>query len=189
MGCRNSKQPADSEASERSREMANFLSPEEMQLIQVNWAVIEPNTTETGIFLFSRLFELQEGFKKVFRRLMTQTESGHYVVDKTLLGHHADRVMGVLEKAVSLLGQSPLLASDLQKLGHKHYDHSVEPDMLPLMWPAVRDALRYVLEEGFTLESELAWKHLFDFIIGNMCHGIREAKLTGPPTSKTLPIS
>ena len=41
------------------------------------------------------------------------------------------------------------------------------------MWPAVRDALKQALAEDFTVEAELAWKHVFDYIVCKMSQGMR----------------
>lgn len=42
-----------------------------------------------------------------------------------------------------------------------------------LMWPAVRDALKQALAEDFTVEAELAWKHVFDYIVFKMSQGMK----------------
>ena len=48
--------------------------------------------------------------------------------------------------------------------------------MFQFLWPAVRDALKMRLGEKFTVETELAWKHLFDYIACRMGEGMTRAK-------------
>ena len=61
---------------------------------------------------------------------------------------------------------------------------------LQLMWPAVRDALKQALAEDFTVETELAWKHVFDYIVHKMSQGMRrsdKATSAPPPSANGVP--
>lgn len=57
--------------------------------------------------------------------------------------------------------------------------------VLQYMWPAVRDALKKALAEDFTVEAELAWKHVFDYIVSKMAQGINSG--SGSPTKTSTP--
>ncbi|KAL8614635.1 hypothetical protein ACOMHN_066895 [Nucella lapillus] len=128
--------------------------------------------------LLWRLFELQSDFKKFFKRLMTQTETGEYDFDWNKLGNHANIVMNALDNAVDSIDDSSYLSKGLQELGERHKMYSIKAEMVPLMWPAIRDALRQALNEDFTVETELAWKHVFDYIVCKMGQGMKRPEKT-----------
>ncbi|KAK7502773.1 hypothetical protein BaRGS_00006023 [Batillaria attramentaria] len=140
--------------------------------------VPEASRVEMGIgfryLAASRLFELQSEFKKFFRRMMTQTETGEYDFDWNKLGSHANIVMTALDNAVECLGDSSYLSKGLVELGERHRFYNIKPEMVPYMWPAVRDALKQALGTDFTVETELAWKHVFDYIVSKMAVGMRK---------------
>ena len=44
------------------------------------------------------------------------------------------------------------------------------------LWPAIRDGLKMRLGDKFTVETELAWKHLFDYIACKMGEGMMKTR-------------
>ncbi|XP_070180556.1 neuroglobin-like [Littorina saxatilis] len=174
MGCQTSKSGQQDEL-DADKELGDFLTPEEVELVRNTWEIVKQDIPGTGIYMFTRLFELQSDFKKMFKRMMTQTETGEYDFDWNKLGNHANIVMNALDNAVDGMGDSSYLSKGLTELGERHKMYSVKPEMVPLMWPAVRDALKQALSEDFTVETELAWKHVFDYIVCKMTSGMRRA--------------
>lgn len=164
------------EDGDRSKEIMDFVSPEEVEIIRHSWDIVKQDLPGTGIYMFTRLFELQSDFKKMFKRMMTQSETGEYDFDWNKLGSHANIVMSALDNAVNGMGDSSYLSKGLEELGERHNMYNVKPEMVPLMWPAVRDALKQALSEDFTVETELAWKHVFDYIVCKMSSGMRRGK-------------
>ncbi|XP_076463890.1 neuroglobin-like [Babylonia areolata] len=161
------------ESGESSKELEDFLTPRESNIIHSSWIIIEQNRTKTGVYLFTRLFQLQASFKKMFKRLMTRSETGHFIIDWQMLESHADLVMGVLGKVVANLENSTQLSAELVQLGERHHGYHLHVDMVWLMWPALRDTLKHALVTDFTLETELAWKHLFEYVASKMELGIK----------------
>ena len=84
------------------------------------------------VFSVLRLFELQSDFKKMFKRMMTQTETGEYDFDWNKLGNHANIVMNALDNAVDGMGDSSYLSKGLLELGERHKMYSVKPEMVPV---------------------------------------------------------
>ena len=78
------------------------------------------------------MFELQTDFKKFFKRLMTQKESGEYDLDWNKLGNHANIVMNALDNAVDSLDDSSFLSKGLVDLGGRHATYKVKPEMVPV---------------------------------------------------------
>lgn len=173
MGCQNSKS-GDKGDLDADREIVDFLTPEEMEIVRNSWDIVKQDLHGTGIFMFTRLFELQSDFKKFFKRMMTQTETGDYDFDWSKLGSHANIVMTALDNAVDSLGDSSYLSKGLLELGERHRHYNIKAEMVPYMWPAVRDALKQALAEEFTVETELAYKHVFDYIVCKMGQGMRK---------------
>ncbi|XP_025104081.1 neuroglobin-like [Pomacea canaliculata] len=184
MGCQNAKS-SQKEDCEDEKELGDFLTVEEIEVIRHTWAIVKQDIPGTGMFMFTRLFELQSDFKKFFKRMMTQTETGEYDFDRNKLGNHANVVMTALDKAVDSLDDSSFLSKGLAELGERHKMYNVKSEMIPYMWPAVRDALKKALAEDFTVEAELAWKHVFDYIVSKMAQGINSG--SGSPTKTSTP--
>ncbi|XP_076443042.1 neuroglobin-like [Babylonia areolata] len=186
MGCQNSKAGTKEEV-EKDKELGDFVSAEEIEVIRSSWETVKQDIPGTGIYMFTRLFELQSDFKKFFKRLMTQTETGEYDFDWNKLSNHANIVMNALDNAVDSIQDSSYLSKGLQELGERHKMYSIKPEMVPLMWPAIRDALRQALAEEFTVETELAWKHVFDYIVFKMSQGMKRPDKTASSSSSPDP--
>ncbi|CAL1533201.1 unnamed protein product [Lymnaea stagnalis] len=149
-----------------------FLTTEEKQIARESWTVISLDLPATGLHIFTRLFEMENDMKKLFKRLMSQSESGHFVIDTARLERHATIVMKHLGMAVDSLEDSVKFSMTLNSLGEKHATYLVSPDMLPFLWPAVRDGLKMRLGDKFTVKTELAWKHIYDYITCKISEGI-----------------
>ncbi|RUS78958.1 hypothetical protein EGW08_013260 [Elysia chlorotica] len=122
---------------------------------------------------------MEKDLKKLFRRLMSVRESGDYVFDSVRLERHATLVMKHLGQAVDNLEDSSYFSELLVMLGEKHAAYDVKPEMLPFLWPAIRDGLKMRLGDKFTKEMELAWKHLYDYISHKLAEGMSNANSSG----------
>uniref|UniRef100_A0A0B6ZR04 Globin n=1 Tax=Arion vulgaris TaxID=1028688 RepID=A0A0B6ZR04_9EUPU len=169
MGCNSS---TNSTKKVVSTEIDYFLTVNERRIVRESWAVIALDLPATGLHIFTRLFEMEKDLKKLFRRLMSQTESGDFIFDSVRLERHATLVMKNLGQAVEHLDDSTYFSEMLVLLGEKHSAYEVKPDMLPFLWPAIRDGLKMRLGEKFGVDSELAWKHLYDYIVCKLSEGM-----------------
>ncbi|CAG5126662.1 unnamed protein product [Candidula unifasciata] len=173
MGCNSS---TNSNTKVASQEVDYFLTPSEIQIVRESWAIVALDLPATGLHIFTRLFEMEKDLKKLFRRLMTQTESGEFIFDTVRLEQHATLVMKQLGQAVDNLDDSTHFSEMLTILGEKHAVYNVRPEMFPFLWPAIRDGLKMRLGDKFTVEAELAWKHLYDYIISKLSEGIERGR-------------
>ncbi|XP_005099823.1 neuroglobin [Aplysia californica] len=169
MGCSSSSNKQEDEC---GHQVDYFLSPDEIRIVRESWAVVALDLPATGLHIFTRLFEMEKDLKKLFRRLMSQTESGEFIFDTIRLEHHATLVMKNLGQAVDNLDDSEVFSEMLVLLGEKHSSYNVRPAMLAFLWPAIRDGLKMRLGDKFTVETELAWKHLYDYISCKMSDGM-----------------
>lgn len=78
---------------------------------------------------------MEKDLKKLFRRLMSQTESGEFIFDSVRLERHATLVMKNLGQAVENLDDSSYFSEMLTSLGEKHATYNVKPEMLPVSKP------------------------------------------------------
>ncbi|BFZ11775.1 hypothetical protein BsWGS_14814 [Bradybaena similaris] len=181
MGCNSS---TNSTTKVCSKEVSYFLNASEIRVVRESWAIVALDLPATGLHIFTRLFEMEKDLKKLFRRLMSQTESGEFIFDTVRLERHATLVMKNLGQAVENLDDSSYFSEMLTILGEKHSTYNVKPDMLPFLWPAIRDGLKMRLGDKFTVEAELAWKHLYDYIICKLTEGMEH----GRPKNKKLQL-
>ncbi|XP_059154489.1 neuroglobin-like [Physella acuta] len=170
MGCNSSTTKTVSRANEK--EMSFYLTQEEMELARDSWAIVALDLPATGLHIFTRLFEMEKDFQKLFKRLMTQKESGEFVFDTARLERHASLVMKQLGQAAEHTDDSINFSASLRLLGEKHAGYNVKPEMFPFFWPAVRDGLKLRLGDKFTVKVELAWKHLYDYVTSKISEGI-----------------
>ncbi|KAL5008329.1 hypothetical protein ScPMuIL_014229 [Solemya velum] len=106
---------------------------------------------------------------------MVKTESGEEI-DPEKLRTHGTVVMQGLGAAVESLDDSVFLSNILIAVGDRHAKYNVNPEMITLLWPSIRDVLKERLNDDFTEESEMAWKHVFDYIAGKIAEGILQRK-------------
>ncbi|KAH9515776.1 hypothetical protein Btru_011982 [Bulinus truncatus] len=195
MGCSHTKH---THAKEKCEAIDYYITPEEKQIIRTSWQVVATDLPGVGLFIFSRLFDLEFDLQKLFKRLLTKTETGQYVLDTTRLEGHAVNVLKRFSVVVENLDNNTALTTTLIALGEVHSGYNVRPDMLPLLWPPIRDGFKYALQDDFTVSVELAWKHLYDFISCHIAEGMiigyvkmkRESFLhNGSPTANSSPSS
>ncbi|CAG5130371.1 unnamed protein product, partial [Candidula unifasciata] len=128
MGCNtsmNSRRSAD------DNEVNDYMTSDEILIVRESWAIVALDLPATGLHIFTRLFEMEKDLKKLFRRLMSQTESGEFVFDSVRLERHATLVMKNLGQAVENLDDSTYFSEMLTTLGEKHSAYNVKPEMLP----------------------------------------------------------
>ncbi|XP_071079485.1 neuroglobin-like [Haliotis cracherodii] len=172
MGCNIS-----SDVKKEANELDNYLSNEEVDLVRKSWKAIENDLDETGMIMFKRFFEQQQEMKKLFKRLLSNSESGNFIFDDDRLRGHARIVMNSLGAAVDSLDDSSSLSGMLVALGEKHAAYNVKGEMISFLWPAIRDAFKVKLGDQFTQETELAWRHVFEYIKSNLSEGIKQGEL------------
>ncbi len=75
---------------------------------------------------------MEKDLRKMFRRLMTQSESGDLIFDTIRLEHHATLVMKSIGQAVDAVEDAKAFTEMLYGLGEKHTSYNVKPEMLPV---------------------------------------------------------
>lgn len=61
-------------------------------------------------------------------------------------------------------------------MGERHAGYNVRPEMVSLLWPAIRDTFKEKLEDDFTPDIARAWTHVFDYLKARFQEGIRRGR-------------
>ncbi|XP_076095639.1 cytoglobin-1-like isoform X2 [Mytilus galloprovincialis] len=153
-------------------QITSFVSEEEVKLVQDSWKMIK-NDTNVGLHMFKRFFQMHPEFKKLFTEQMT-VEDNDLLVDEEKLRHHGNIVMEGLGAAVESLDDSVFLSNVLVTMGESHARHNVKPEMVILLWPAIRDAFNGCLGTDFTTQMSTAWEHVFEYMATKFKEGLRK---------------
>ncbi|XP_063425414.1 cytoglobin-1-like isoform X3 [Mytilus trossulus] len=153
-------------------QITSFVTEEEVKLVHESWNIIK-NDTNVGLHMFKRFFQMHPEFKKLFTEQMT-VEDNDLLVDEEKLRHHGNIVMEGLGAAVESLDDSVFLSNVLVTMGESHARHNVKPEMVILLWPAIRDAFNGCLGTDFTTQMATAWEHVFEYMATKFKEGLRK---------------
>ncbi|XP_063418622.1 cytoglobin-1-like isoform X1 [Mytilus trossulus] len=153
-------------------QIASFVSEEEVKLVVDSWTILRDDTY-VGLHIFNRFFQMHPEFKKLFTEQMT-VEDNDLLVDEEKLRHHGNIVMEGLGAAVESLDDSVFLSNVLVTMGESHARHNVKPEMVILLWPAIRDAFNGCLGTDFTTQMATAWEHVFEYMATKFKEGLRK---------------
>ncbi|CAC5426146.1 unnamed protein product [Mytilus coruscus] len=153
-------------------QITSFVSEEEVKLVLDSWKIIRNDTT-VGLHVFTRFFQMHPEFKKLFTEQM-MVEDNDLKVNEEKLRHHGNIVMEGLGAAVESLDDSVFLSNVLVTMGESHARHNVKPEMVILLWPAIRDAFNGCLGSDFTSQMATAWEHVFEYMATKFKEGLRK---------------
>ncbi|CAC5426147.1 unnamed protein product [Mytilus coruscus] len=153
-------------------QITSFVSEEEVKLVLDSWIILR-NDTNVGLHIFKRFFQMHPEFKKLFTEQM-MVEDNDLKVNEEKLRHHGNIVMEGLGAAVESLDDSVFLSNVLVTMGESHARHNVKPEMVILLWPAIRDAFNGCLGSDFTSQMATAWEHVFEYMATKFKEGLRK---------------
>ncbi|OWF48660.1 neuroglobin-like [Mizuhopecten yessoensis] len=159
-----------------SQQLENYLTSEQVRLVKQSWLILGEDMAATGLLVFKKLFESNEGMKKLFYKLMRCDSSEQLEFDQEKLTRHATIVMQGLGAAVESLEDSVFLTNVLIAMGERHAMYNVKTEMVPHLWPAIRDAFKELMGEDFLPAVESAWLHVFEYIGSKFKMGIVSGK-------------
>ncbi|XP_046653418.1 neuroglobin-1-like [Daphnia pulicaria] len=162
-------------------------------LLQESWKRLEKDIAQVGIIMFINLFETHPDMQSVFLPF-----TGVVLDDlkkSKLLSEHALRVMGAVQRAVHRLQEPEKLHAFLSELGRKHEKNGAKLEYIDYIGPQFLCAIRPILGDDWTLETEKAWTLLLDYMTATMKESLVEARnasaaesskpLTLPPSSSS----
>lgn len=121
-----------------------------------------PNYEEnTGVMLFSKLFELEPEAKAIFGFRKT-TDVNAELAKSPRFTKHAKYFIQMIDKALGMLGPDiELLTEILLELGAKHVGYGVKPEYFPSMGRALIHAVKEQLGDRFSDEMKDAWVEVY----------------------------
>ncbi|KAH3864849.1 uncharacterized protein LOC127870295 [Dreissena polymorpha] len=131
-------------------------------LVIESWKVVKKDMDQVGIAMFMKLFASNPDVQGVFAPFkgMTQEE----LIQSNQLRSHAMRVMGTVDKCLSLFEDRQKVVETLHDLGSRHVMYTAKVDYMDLIGPQFILAIQPVLETEWSSELENAWSDLFKFI-------------------------
>ncbi|XP_061194669.1 neuroglobin-like [Saccostrea echinata] len=158
------------------RELETYVTPEDIRLVKESWKIVGQDLNGAGMMVFHKLFEKNKDLKKLFQNLTRLEADGEVVLDDEKLQTHSRIVMDGLGAAVESLEDSVILTNILILMGERHAGYHVRPEMVGLLWPAIRDTFKEKLEDDFTPDIARAWTHVFDYLKARFQEGIRRGR-------------
>lgn len=129
------------------------MTPEQIMLVQVSWAEIEPLAPKLGEVFYSKLFELAPDARGLFG------------ADVKAQGETLLSMLGV---AVNMLDKLAKIDPIVQDLGRRHFAYKVSPEHIGPFRESLAYTLKWALGAGYTDQVREAWESLFDVLITKM---------------------
>ena len=129
------------------------MTPKQIQLIKVTFAMVAPAADSAAIIFYARLFKLDPSLRAMF---------------PPDLAPQRKKLMQMLGAAVGMLDRPQSLIPALESLGRRHSGYGVRDEH----YATVGEALLWTLERGlgpvFTDEAREAWTALYETIATTM---------------------
>ncbi|WP_224248719.1 globin family protein [Hyalangium gracile] len=143
------------------------LSARTVELVQQSWAQVLPISDAAAGLFYDRLFEMDPSVRPLFKNDMAQQKK---------------KLMQTLGVAVDGLTNPQRLIPVLEQLGARHAGYMVQDHHYDLVGEALLWTLREGLGDGFTLETESAWKEVYGLVASVM----RKAAASSAGTRPTV---
>jgi len=136
------------------------MTPEQISLVQSNWAAVEPIAGTAADLFYSKLLDLDPSLRPMFKEDMTEQKQ---------------KLMDMLKVAVTGLTKLDEIVPAVRNLGKRHVDYGVTDDQ----YATVGAALLWTLEQGlgdqFTAEVKAAWTEVYTVLSTQMQEAAAEA--------------
>ena len=129
------------------------MTPEQITLVQLTFARIQPQADSVAQQFYNRLFSLDPSLRPMFKTDMA--EQGH-------------KLMSTLELVVNNLQCPEILLPKVHRLGQQHVEYGVQPEHYDTVGAALLATLAQGLGPAFTPEVEAAWQAAYSLLAGVM---------------------
>lgn len=145
--------------------------PETIGALQSSWAlVVGLGLDAVGVLFFKRIFEIAPAAIALFP---FKDEPADAIYESATFKGHAAKVMGTVDKAVSLLTEVPTLLPVLEGLGARHKGYGVIAAHYDIVGQALLDTLALGLGDKFTPALKAAWAEIYGVISSTMIKGAK----------------
>jgi hemoglobin-like flavoprotein len=142
------------------------MDNEQIRLVRESFKQIEPVAEEAGVLFYVKLFKLDPDLRRLFKGKMNE---------------QADKLMQMIELAVSGLDRLEQLLPQLRALGARHAGYGVEDRYYETVGTALLWTLEQALGEDFTPETREAWTEVYGLLAQTMKQGSRLKEKTVSP--------
>ena len=137
------------------------MTPKQIQLVQSTWLNVLPIKESAAQLFYNRLFELDVSLKALFHGAMDQ---------------QGEKLMQVLDVAVSNLSQLDRLAPIVQQLGQRHVGYGAQDQH----YATVGNALLWTLSQGLGTDFSEEVRDARSSAYHTLTSIMREAAATAP---------
>uniref|UniRef100_A0A5S6Q4F6 GLOBIN domain-containing protein n=1 Tax=Trichuris muris TaxID=70415 RepID=A0A5S6Q4F6_TRIMR len=139
------------------------LSPKQCFLLIQNWRAISRRIAETGTRMFITLFRNNAELLTFFPNVQMDDPSSYNLEN---LKYHAERVMGVLDQAVHLVGEADSFFNLLNVYAEYHAKKAkFQPTFFLKICPALKEAIKETLGDSYTENMANIYEVFFDLVI------------------------
>mgnify|MGYP001817671846 FL=1 len=135
------------------------MTPEQVTLVKDTWAQVIPISEQAAELFYGKLFELNSGYKALFKGDMTS---------------QGKMLMSMLNTAVTSLDKLDTIVPAVQALGKRHVDYGVKDEDYSVVGEALLWTLGQGLGDAFTDEVKEAWTITYTTLAGVMVEAANE---------------
>ncbi len=137
------------------------MTPQDIELVQKNFAKVAPVAEQAAEMFYARLFELDPSVKRLFTGDMKE---------------QGKRLMAMISVAVKGLDHIEDLVPAVQDLGRRHVGYGVNQDHYATVGVALLGTLEKTLGEDFTSEVKEAWSSVYKVLATTMMDAAASAQ-------------
>ncbi len=130
-----------------------MVTAEEVELVQLSWAKVEPIADNAADLFYGRLFEIAPETKTLFPAVMAEQKK---------------KLMQTLAVCVNGLNDLGEIVPAVQALGKRHVDYKVSDEHYDSVGAALLWTLEQGLGEDFTPETASAWTNVYGVLATTM---------------------
>lgn len=135
------------------------MTSEQINLVRVSFAKIEPFAEEAAVLFYAKLFDLDPDLRRLF---------------KTDIAQQGRKLMQMLEIAVNGLDRLDELAPEVRALGARHHTYGVDDRHYETVGAALLWTLEQAQKADFTPDTKEAWTAVYSLLAETMKDASRE---------------
>lgn len=129
------------------------MTPKQISLVQETWQKVKPIAPQAAEIFYNTLFEMDPSLKSLFKNDMKD---------------QGNKLMTMLDTAVSLLNSPDKLIPAAQKLGERHVNYGVTTKHYDTVGAALLKTLEIGLGDAFTSTVKKAWTDVYSVLASTM---------------------
>jgi len=131
------------------------MTPKQIKLVQVSWALVKPISDKAAELFYRRLFELNPAYRELFPGDMA--EQGR-------------KLMVMINTAVNSLNNLEAVIPAVEAMGQRHTAYGVKDEDYDVVGEALLWTLGAGLGDAFTDDVKEAWADTYGLLATTMKH-------------------